>query len=101
MTPRDFCYWLQGYFEIQDDSGDFSDSTLNHKQVAAIRNHLNLVFEHTIDQQYGQTAEEQDHWQAIHDGETTTAKPGLLNNDFKPYPHHLFEPDEDGRVQKC
>jgi hypothetical protein len=38
MTPRDFCYWLQGYFEI---SG--ADS-LNEKNIEVIKNHLQLVF---------------------------------------------------------
>jgi hypothetical protein len=39
MTPRDFCYWLQGHFELQDD-----DKPLTKKQVGMIKEHLQLVF---------------------------------------------------------
>lgn len=38
MTPEQFTYWLQGFFEISD-----TDS-LTNKQVQIIRDHLNLVF---------------------------------------------------------
>lgn len=44
MKSRDFCYWLQGYFEI-DNTGEDLDS---HK-VEIIQRHLNMVFEHEID----------------------------------------------------
>lgn len=43
MNTIDFCYWLQGHFELSDKD------TLNEKQVLAIKNHLNLVFKHEID----------------------------------------------------
>lgn len=44
MTPENFCYWLQGYFEISNfDSLDESLAILNADQVKEIRNHLNLV----------------------------------------------------------
>jgi len=46
MTPTAFCYWLQGFFELSDAE------TLSPKQVEAIKNHLNLVFEHVIDPSY-------------------------------------------------
>lgn len=38
MNPRDFCYWLQGFFEISK-SNQLSDT-----QVEEIKNHLQLVF---------------------------------------------------------
>lgn len=38
MTPEIFCYWLQGLFELTDIQ------TLDARQVALIREHLNLVF---------------------------------------------------------
>lgn len=41
MTPRDFCFWLQGYFEI----GEIQGTTLSATQVATIKKHLNSVFE--------------------------------------------------------
>lgn len=51
MTSRDFCYWLQGYFEIEQ-SGT-SRPNLTEKQVETIRNHLSMVFKHEIDPSMG------------------------------------------------
>jgi len=47
MTSRDFCYWLQGYFEIS------GVTELNSKQVDVLKNHLNMVFAHEIDPSFG------------------------------------------------
>lgn len=47
MTPRDFCYWLQGIFEV----GELK--TLNEKQTDLVKRHLNLVFVHSIDPEAG------------------------------------------------
>ena len=47
MTSRDFCYWLQGYFEIEDPE------EVNSKQLDMIQKHLSLVFKHEIDPSYG------------------------------------------------
>lgn len=52
MTSRDFCYWLQGYFEIENTSGP-----LNTEQVKLIRKHLNMAFKHEIDPSFGQDNE--------------------------------------------
>lgn len=38
MTPRDFAYWLQGFFEISDAK------SLGEKEIAMIKEHLGLVF---------------------------------------------------------
>jgi len=46
MTARDFCFWLQGFFEIR---GDNVRGPLEAPQVEVIRNHLALVFKHEID----------------------------------------------------
>lgn len=43
MTSADFCYWLQGYFEISETK------ELNEKQTQIVKNHLNLVFRHNLD----------------------------------------------------
>ena len=40
MTPENFCYWLQGYFEITDLN---DKKELNEKQIEIIKNHLQLV----------------------------------------------------------
>lgn len=57
MTSRDFCYWLQGFFEIQH-SGPCppepqSRYHLNDYQIDIIRNHLAMVFKHEIDPSHG------------------------------------------------
>ncbi|MCH9735824.1 MAG: hypothetical protein K0U78_14940 [Actinomycetia bacterium] len=43
MNSIDFCFWLQGHFEIS------GSEQLTEKQVKVIKNHLNLVFKHEID----------------------------------------------------
>ena len=43
MNSIDFCFWLQGCFELNDNK------ELTETQVTAIKNHLNLVFKHEID----------------------------------------------------
>lgn len=45
MTTRDFCYWLHGYFELEETvSNKPENMVLKDKQVQIIKNHLNLVF---------------------------------------------------------
>lgn len=55
MTARDFCYWLQGYFEIKDQIPG-ATLHLTENQVTCIRNHLNMVFKHEIDPSMGPPA---------------------------------------------
>ncbi len=43
MNTIDFCFWLQGYFEIN------GKAEINSEQAEVIKNHLNLVFKHEID----------------------------------------------------
>lgn len=46
MTPREFCYWLQGFFEIKGQlKGDIKEP-LTPQQVTMIRDHLQYVFTH-------------------------------------------------------
>ncbi len=47
MTSRDFCYWLQGFFEIADAKN------LTPEQVECMKKHLALVFVHEIDPSFG------------------------------------------------
>lgn len=49
MTSRDFCYWLQGFFEISGH--DKPGLTANQRQI--IQDHLSMVFKHEIDHSYG------------------------------------------------
>ena len=44
MKAEQFCFWLQGYFEIGENT-----EGLNTRQVQIIRNHLNMVFQYDID----------------------------------------------------
>lgn len=37
MTPQEFCYWLQGFFELSNAI------TLTEQQVKTIEHHLDLV----------------------------------------------------------
>lgn len=60
MKSRDFCYWLQGLFEL----GDYK--TLSEQQVTVIRNHLNMVFYHDIDPSFPK--DQQSELQTIHSG---------------------------------
>ena len=48
MTSRDFCYWLQGYIEIQS-ARTAPSLAMTEDQVKIISNHLALVFVHEID----------------------------------------------------
>jgi len=61
MTSRDFCYWLQGLFELGNPQ------TLTPEQIQIIRNHLNMVFYHEIDPSFG-GPEVQDALNEIHSG---------------------------------
>lgn len=48
MQSRDFCFWLQGYFELGGANGPIS-----HEHSALIKQHLALVFKHEIDPAMG------------------------------------------------
>lgn len=43
MQSRDFCFWLQGFFELSGDT-----EAITAEQVALIRQHLELVMVHEI-----------------------------------------------------
>lgn len=49
MTPINFAYWLQGFFEISNAN------TMSKEQVQIVRNHLDMCFVHVA----GQTEESQ------------------------------------------
>lgn len=60
MTSRDFCYWLQGYFELSNPD------RLTSTEISSIRNHLNLVFFHEIDPSYSDDPKVQETMNQIH-----------------------------------
>ena len=47
MTSRDFCYWLQGLFELGEPQA------LDAKQTELVKRHLAMVFIHEIDPSAG------------------------------------------------
>ena len=55
MTSREFCYWLQGYFEIRAANMQSEDS-ITPVQIEVITKHLNMVFKHEIDPSMGPPA---------------------------------------------
>jgi len=50
MRSRDFCYWLQGYFEL---AGTGQEISMKPEQIMCIQKHLELVFTHEIDPEMG------------------------------------------------
>ncbi len=70
MNSVDFCFWLQGFFEIG------GNTQITNEQAEIIKNHLALVFVHEIDQiRNSQTHVPAETLQNVHDGKTFT-KPG-------------------------
>ena len=61
MTSREFCYWLQGMFELNAPK-----AALTKLQTDQIKAHLSLVFKHEIDPSQG-TPEHQTELQKLHD----------------------------------
>ncbi len=51
MTSREFCYWLQGYFEV-NERGETYSTQLNKEQLKIVKKHLAMVFKHEIDPSY-------------------------------------------------
>lgn len=102
MTSRDFCFWLQGFFEINEVSDD-PYKGLNTEQIKMIKAHLNLVFKHEIDPSMGDK-KHQDELNKIHaadksndfgyDEPTNIHKP---NPGWTDYPMH----DDTGGLLRC
>jgi hypothetical protein len=61
MKASEFCYWLQGFFELRSASSPVK--AIDGHQAAMIERHLSLVFLHDLDPQ--QVAEK---LQETHDG---------------------------------
>lgn len=73
MTSRDFCYWLQGFFEIS------TPQIMLREQVEMVQKHLALVFAHEIDPSMG-SAQHQEGLDKIHDTTTTFSEPAKFSN---------------------
>jgi hypothetical protein len=72
VTSRDFCFWLQGFLEL--DGGEEAPP-MNKGQVACVKRHLALVFKHEIDPSMG-PAKQQADLDAIHNPFHNTIGPG-------------------------
>ena len=71
MTSRDFCFWLQGFFEISDDR------FLDEDQCRRVKQHLALVFKHEIDPSIGPAPHQAD-LSDLHGAVTEAGGPTLI-----------------------
>jgi hypothetical protein len=75
MTSRDFCYWLQGYFEIAS-LADSSTGQITTAQADMIKRHLSMVFIHEIDPSIDQgNPVKQGLLNQVHNGTTLLDRP--------------------------
>lgn len=93
MTSRDFAYWLQGFFEIQEASGE-ANLSLTPSQVRMIKKHLALVFYHEIDPSYTNDPQKQQEMNQIHSG-TDAVNSTCGSGEFTPGSHQTnsFKPN--------
>ena len=72
MTSRDFCYWLQVYFEISEVKGckEKLDIGITSDRAEIIKRHLAMVFKHEIDPSHGDK-QMQDALSKLHDPNVT------------------------------
>lgn len=78
MLARDFCYWLQGLFELG------KPVSLDAAQTDLIKRHLSMVFVHDIDPQA--PSEQQAMLNALHSGKP--APPVVASPQPKPWHPH-------------
>lgn len=90
MTARDFCFWLQGMFELTA-AGNAPPLALTEGQTATVKAHLALVFKHEIDPSQG-TPEHQAELQKLHDA---------LKEAAKAAPPKIGGVASDGTVYRC
>lgn len=69
MKSTEFCYWLQGLFELGNPA------ILDATQTDLIKRHLNMVFAHEIDPSY--PAGQQSVLDALHNA----PKPQIISSD--------------------
>lgn len=70
MKATEFCFWLQGFFELGQSTIPEGEQLITNAQARTIARHLALVFKHDIDPMHG-PPEKQAELQAIHDGNST------------------------------
>ena len=93
MKSVEFCYWLQGLFELGEPK------SLNEKQTELIRRHLSMVFSHEIDRRY--PPEEQSVLEALHSGASAVLSPEPVRPVVPMRPEPLpYEPWNDQEMPK-
>lgn len=70
MNATEFCYWLQGLFELAEPT------ELNAEQTDMIRKHLAMAFLHDIDKR--PSSEEQEKLNNLHSGRPPFGDPSGL-----------------------
>lgn len=93
MKPDQFCYWLQGFFEISDPV------ELDYEEIKQIKNHLNLVFTHYLDpESNAETNVNPAILQAVHDGKSDEFWQNLAQD----YKDHSEDLSDDGeKLYRC
>lgn len=71
MKSRDFCYWLQGFFELTEGNA------VTEVQIATVKKHLALVFAHEIDPAMGSPAH-QSKLDEVHKGPSVSPSGTML-----------------------
>jgi hypothetical protein len=81
MTSRDFCYWLQGFFEVSGvgQVDEHVSMLMTGTQIEAVKRHLAMVFVHEIDKTHGDAAE-QATLSAIHSASPKPSNPNGINH---------------------
>lgn len=91
MKSVEFCYWLQGLFELQDPKN------LDEKQVDLIKRHLNMVFFHEIDPSYSNGSKLSE----IHNANTFDFEALKKELSSKPKSdHHYYDDDYFDRLKE-
>lgn len=97
MKSREFCYWLQGLFELGQPV------TLDATQTKLVKQHLAMVFKHEIDPSAG-SAEHQAELSDLHEGKSpaenleATVKAVVKEAQTRP---HWAPPPRDDFIIRC
>jgi len=79
MNAVDFCFWLQGFFEISEDNN------LSPRQLEVIKAHLSLVFVHEIDpMREAETSATKQQLDVAHAGKPVLEAPSYNEPPFRP-----------------
>lgn len=89
MKATEFCYWLQGYFEMANLK-EGEPLKLNAEQTESVRKHLSMVFIHDIDPSYPKN--QQSALDSAHQGKEVVRPPNY---------HHSASGDQLPHAIRC